>query len=48
MEEDGTLVIKNVDDLTNGSYICQAQNVLGIDTEAYDVEVSSEYNFKFQ
>ncbi|KAJ8720967.1 hypothetical protein PYW08_006432 [Mythimna loreyi] len=39
MEDDGTLVIKNIDRDSEGTYVCLAQNVLGYDTEAYEVIV---------
>ncbi|KAJ8728637.1 hypothetical protein PYW07_006333 [Mythimna separata] len=39
MEEDGTLVIKNIERESAGIYVCRAQNVFGEDTEAYEVIV---------
>lgn len=41
--ENGTLVIKNIDKDVSGTYVCEAKNNLGRDTEAYEVEVLSKY-----
>nr|XP_049697507.1 hemicentin-2-like [Helicoverpa armigera] len=39
MEEDGTLIIKNIDHSAEGTYVCIAENRFGNDTEFYEVKV---------
>ncbi|KAI8440941.1 hypothetical protein MSG28_009238 [Choristoneura fumiferana] len=41
MAEDGSLIIKNVDTRSAGSYVCWARNKFGADNEAFDVIVES-------
>ncbi|XP_014358827.2 hemicentin-1 isoform X3 [Papilio machaon] len=41
IKDDGTLVIKNVDDITQGRYVCIAENSLGTDTDYFDVLVQN-------
>ncbi|CAG5054402.1 unnamed protein product [Parnassius apollo] len=39
IEEDGTLVIKNIDDYNDGMYTCVAQNSVGTDSEVFNINV---------
>ncbi|CAK1589083.1 unnamed protein product [Parnassius mnemosyne] len=39
IEEDGTLVIKNIDDTNEGLYICIAQNSIGTDSDIFKINV---------
>ncbi|XP_075981849.1 hemicentin-1-like isoform X2 [Anticarsia gemmatalis] len=40
--EDGTLIIRNIDEVSQGSYECLAENVAGNDTAKYDVIVNAK------
>lgn len=42
IEEDGTLVIKNVDKVAEGVFSCNAENRLGFDYETYEVIVEGK------
>lgn len=44
MEEDGSLIIKNIDKNAAGSYVCQARNEYSVDMEAFDVVVKCTYH----
>ncbi|XP_075981850.1 hemicentin-2-like [Anticarsia gemmatalis] len=44
--EDGTLIIRNIDELSEGSYECLAQNELGTDSEKYNVIVNVPVNIE--
>ncbi|CAH1634799.1 unnamed protein product [Spodoptera littoralis] len=39
MEDDGTLLIKNIDRTAEGTYMCLAENVVGKDSDYYEVIV---------
>ncbi|CAG9782573.1 unnamed protein product [Diatraea saccharalis] len=39
IQDDGTLVIKNIDEVSAGSYVCKAQNKVGEDSQAFHVIV---------
>ncbi|KAI8440936.1 hypothetical protein MSG28_009233 [Choristoneura fumiferana] len=47
MAEDGSLIIKNVDARSAGSYVCWARNRFGADKEAFDVIVESHAAARF-
>ncbi|CAH0591580.1 unnamed protein product [Chrysodeixis includens] len=46
MEKDGTLVIKNVDKKSRGTYVCLAENAFGKDSELFEVEVNKYPTFE--
>lgn len=43
IKADGTLFIKNVDEMSGGSYVCHANNVFGDDQEMFRVDVKRVY-----
>ncbi|XP_046970806.1 hemicentin-1-like [Vanessa cardui] len=47
IENDGTLIIKNITLSAEGSYICKAENSLNIDKIEYDVKINSIVDTSF-
>ena len=44
MNEEGTLIIKNLDKSAEGTYKCKAENKLGTATEVFNVNIQGTLN----